>query len=198
MKRYFFIIGIALAICSNAYTQAVQQGNSIIDATYGWPNLYTTVLKEAVTTTNSYAVKVSGLGPLALKYEYMIADRVGVGVAFNYANTSVEFNEKVITTEYDYKYTVPRIRAMAKFGFHFGSSEHFDGYTSVGVGYGSFSWNFVTNDPNCTGATLSSPIPVAFRLALGGRYFFTDNIGALVEFGLSGGGLLEFGLSAKF
>ncbi|MFT7158553.1 MAG: hypothetical protein ACI8Q1_003586, partial [Parvicella sp.] len=35
-------------------------------------------------------------------------------------------------------------------------------------------------------------------LFLGGRYFFTDNIGMNLEFGVGGGALIQGGLALKF
>ena len=39
--------------------------------------------------------------------------------------------------------------------------------------------------------------PLAFRSALGFRFFFTDNIGLVTEFGAFGGGTIVGGLSVK-
>jgi hypothetical protein len=41
-------------------------------------------------------------------------------------------------------------------------------------------------------------IPISGRLAIGTKIYFTQNIGAHVELGVFGGGLIQFGLSAKF
>ncbi len=209
MKRILMILGLACAFSSSSFSQAVQTGTSIFDVTYGWPNLWTNVFKAAVTTSNSTGIKTGTMGPIAIKYEYMIADKIGIGGIFNYANSSVKYNEDqqvynsttglYETKNYKYEFSVPRFRAMAKFNFHFGNSDKFDGYAGVGVGYGGYSFKYETNDPLYTSDKFTMSIaPIAFRLALGGRYFFTDNIGALMEFGLGGGGLLEFGATAKF
>lgn len=207
-KIYIFLIGMSL-ICSLGFSQAVEQGNSIIDGSYGWPNLWTNIFKAAVTSGTSTDIKTGTMGPIALKYEYMVADRIGVGIILNYANSSVKYTEVVEefnaatqlyeTKEYEYKLSVPRYRAMPKFSFHFGNSDVFDGYTSVSVGYGGYSFKYTTDDPNYSDENFDMNIaPIAFRMAIGGRIFFTENIGALMEFGVGGGGLLEFGLAAKF
>ena len=41
-------------------------------------------------------------------------------------------------------------------------------------------------------------IPVSLRVAIGAKMYFTQNIGAHVELGAFGGGLLQAGLSVKF
>jgi hypothetical protein len=39
---------------------------------------------------------------------------------------------------------------------------------------------------------------VALRIAIGAKVYFTQNIGAHIELGAFGGGLLQAGLSVKF
>jgi hypothetical protein len=208
MKRKLLFLLVAFAIGNSCYSQAVEQGNSLIDVTYGWPNLWTNVFKSAETTSTSTNVKTGTMGPIAIKYEYMIADKIGVGGIFNYANSSVKYDDVTqvynsATGTYDekiynYKLSVPRFRVMAKFSFHYGNSDMFDGYTSIGVGYGGYSFKYDTNDPNYTSDNFDMKIaPVAIRVATGGRVYFSDNVGAIMEFGIGGGGLLEFGLTAK-
>jgi hypothetical protein len=41
-------------------------------------------------------------------------------------------------------------------------------------------------------------IPIALRLSIGTRIYFTNNIGGMIELGAFGGALLQFGISAKF
>jgi opacity protein-like surface antigen len=41
-------------------------------------------------------------------------------------------------------------------------------------------------------------IPVASRIGVGLRYFFTDNLGANLGLGFGQGGLINVGISAKF
>ena len=205
MKKCLLIFSAALLFSAFGYSQAVEQGNSLVDVTYGWPNLWTNVFKAAATSETSTDIKTGTMGPIAIKYEYMVADKIGVGGIFNYANSSVKYNDQVFNSTtgvydlYNYKLSVPRFRVMAKFSFHYGNSDMFDGYTSIGVGYGGHSFKYTTNDPNYTSDSFDLNIaPIAFRVATGGRIYFSDNIGALLEFGIGGGGLLEFGLTAKF
>ncbi|MFA4851905.1 MAG: hypothetical protein WC868_09635 [Bacteroidales bacterium] len=204
MKRILMILGLAFAFSSGSFSQAVKEGTSIVDVTYGWPNLYTNIFKAAVDQANSIGLSATGFGPIGIKYEYMVAEKVGIGCIFNYANSTVKYqlNQTVngTPTTYNYEFSAQRIRAMAKFSFHFGNSEKFDGYTTIALGYFSSPWKWESNDTSYVSSSvdISSLFPVAARVAVGGRYYFTDNIGALMEFGLGGGGLLEFGVTAKF
>jgi len=180
-------------------SQAVEQGKMIVEGTYGWPNLWTNIFKAAVTDAHSKNITTGTMGPVSGKFEYLVADKIGVGVVVNYANSSVKYSND--TSSFYYKFSVPRYRVMAKFGFHYGNSDVFDGYTNICVGYGGFNFKYTTDDPNyiADNNTYNLKItPVAFRICTGGRIFFTENIGAVMEFGIGGGGLMEFGLCAKF
>jgi len=55
------------------------------------------------------------------------------------------------------------------------------------------------NDPNNSDVVVNGAfVPVTMRLAIGTKIYFTPNVGAHIEMGAFGGGLLQFGLSAKF
>jgi len=115
----------------------------------------------------------------------------------NYTNSSVSWNETNSGETYDYKASVPRLRVMGKFNFHFTKSDNFDAYAAFGAGYGSFKLVTETNDPNYIFTEISNPIPVSIRFAVGARYFFNDNLGLNLEFGVFGGALINGGISYK-
>lgn len=210
MKKTLSLIAgalMSLGFASNANAQAVEQGTMLIDATYGFPNLFTTVLK------NGYAndmiatdVKISSFGPAALKFEYLVSDKVGLGLEVGYANSGVTYkqdysefdeNNNLVTNTYEYKVSCPRFRIMPKFAFHFGNNDNFDGYFSVSAGYSGSSLKVETKQPGYTDAGSVSLAPFAARLAVGGRYFFSDVIGANMEFGIGGGALIAAGVSVR-
>ena len=57
----------------------------------------------------------------------------------------------------------------------------------------------LSNDPDFVDDSASlTAIPVAGRIGLGMRYFFTDNIGINLGVGFGQGGILNGGLSFKF
>lgn len=180
-----------------ANAQALEQGNSSLDIYYGSPSLLKTVIKSV---TDNSSAKLSALGPVGAKFEYMVSDKVGVGLEYNYTSYDVTWNQvdsaSQVNYHYEFKYAVNRI--MPRFNIHFGSSENFDGYFGVAAGYRFGSVTYNSNDPNYNGSWKSNPIPFAMRVAVGGRYYFTDNFGLHLEFGLGGGSLLQGGLSFKF
>jgi opacity protein-like surface antigen len=197
------IVGVVTALTlltsSNASAQAVEQGNIIIDAYYGFPNLYTAVFKSAYSNsagTLNYAVK--GLGPLGLRAEYMLADKFGMGLDIGFNKTLISYDEQSGSNTYTYEFATQKLGIMATFNYHFLDNDKVDLYGVLGVGYGSRTFDFTSTDPNYTNTAVESLIPVASKLGIGMRYFLTDNIGINVAAGFGQGGLLNAGLSAKF
>lgn len=215
MKKHYTILSIICTLCltntHNAYSQAIQQGNMTFDAYYGFPNLWTSILKGVLANQGGISgVSASGIGPVGGKFEYMVSEKVGLGAEANFASTTLNYTE--MDTIYNpstslweskpnnYKTTYNRTRIMARMNIHFGSSENFDGFFGIGAGYKTTSLKTVSSDPStASSADLDrvNLVPVAFRIAIGGRYFFSENLGANFELGFFGGPILSAGLSLK-
>lgn len=201
-KIYSFLIVSAIGASaflspSTVKAQALEQGNVSLDLYYGFGSLSKSFLK--LITDNSTA-KSSFLGPMGLKFEYMASDKIGVGAEFNYTSYNIEWNEvdSATSVNFNYKYTRTIVRIMPRFNIHFGSNENFDGYFGIAAGYRQAFNKWESNDPSYDGSTSGTLIPFAMRIALGGRYFFTDNFGIHMELGLGGGAMIHGGLSLKF
>jgi hypothetical protein len=181
----------------------LQKGNIIIDAYYGFPNLWTTVLKAAYLPGDETSSSWGSSGPFGIKAEYMISNKMGIGLDINYASSWVQWTETGnvynastgLYTDGTYKVTVPRVGIMPRFYYHFLNHKHFEMYGSAAIGYKSTAFKYTSNDPTWAENDMSV-IPLGYRMALGGRLFFTDNIGLNFEFGI-GGALLTAGLAVK-
>jgi outer membrane protein W len=203
MKKISILSLVALFSLSlfstRSYSQVYEPGNVVIDAYYGWPNLFTAVVKSAYESDPSFDqtdIKIGSIGPLGGKFEYVITPHFGVGLNVNYANTSV----KGTTSDgYAYKASVPRLRVLPTVSIHIGSSTNIDPYVALGVGYSSMKIKETTDDPNYQEGDLDlKATPVAFRAEFGIRYFFIPNLGVTGQIGFGGGPLLAAGLAAKF
>jgi hypothetical protein len=86
---------------------------------------------------------------------------------------------------------------MIGFNFHFVRTDKIDVYFATKAGYYNRSFGMVTNDPNYH-LSLSLGDPIAFRLEIGMRYYFTENIGIHANLGFPGGPLVAAGVSFKF
>lgn len=200
MKKFLILLFISVCFLGTTQvkSQAVEEGNVLIDAYYGFPNLATAALKTLYANGSQVLdLKIGGLGPLGGRVEYMLADKIGLGLEVNYANSYVEWGEDSLNLRYTYKVSAPRMRILPRFNFHFSSSESLDAYFAIGAGYYNIKYKFESNDPNYSPASEEGLIPFTARVAVGMRYFFTENIGLGAEFGL-GGPLVTFGAAIKF
>ena len=207
MKKIFTLIGaIALSISGVNAQMPVTEGNFIIDAYAGIPNWGNILFNQDAETSN-YKVKGSLLS-YGGRFEYMIADNFGVGADVNYEVSGASwdyissyYNEGTMTytdVTYTDTYTSKKLRAMVRLNYHFVQNDRIDAYAGFGGGYKNVNRTFTSTDPFYTDSNSKALIPVAFRIAVGTRIYFTNNIGAMIELGAGGGGLLQFGLSAKF
>lgn len=194
----------AVAVCiqpNTANAQAVEEGNILFDVYYGFPNLYGTTFKKAYANSGAEEnVKIKSLGPIGLRGEYMMSDKIGLGLDIGFNNTTLTYTEfdSYDNKDYEYTFKTQKIGAMVTFNFHFlESNDNLDAYFMVGAGYGNRSFTFESTDPDYTDDSVDGIIPVASRVGVGMRYFFTDNIGLNLNLGLGQGGLINGGLSIK-
>jgi hypothetical protein len=90
---------------------------------------------------------------------------------------------------------------MFRLNYHFVQSDKVDMYSAFAGGYKNTKRATETNPTNpfySDGNADGNLVPIAFRIAVGAKLYFTQNIGAHVELGAFGGGLLQAGLSVKF
>ena len=133
----------------------------------------------------------------------MVADGFGIGLDGNYVTTGYSYDQTYQTIDADGNFadttenrslTTKRMRVMLRMNKHIVQNDLVDAYVGAGVGYKYVNRKVEGIDDEQDGAI----IPVAFRLAFGARFFFTENLGAHVELGAWGGAPLQMGLSLKF
>lgn len=216
MKKIFMLFG-ALALTTASFAQTeTEQGNIILEPYVG--TLQSNILRSEPTvgtgeTIANYKLNGGQFG-YGFRAEYMVADNFGLGLDFNYVksgsnydltSTDSVYNSTTMmweeqTTSYNWDYTSVRIRAMLRMNYHFVQTDNVDAYTGFAVGYKHANRTWTIEDPNANTDGLEQDralIPVAVRLALGTRIYFTDNIGMMIELGAGGGTPLQVGLSVK-
>jgi len=190
---------IAIGAGINGNAQAVSEGNIIIDPYYGGPNFGKTI----VASSNINIDKSTSVGPMGLRVEYMVADNFGIGIDFIYNSTNITGTIDSLLSDnthqtYSYKLFSQRYRPQIRMNYHFVANEALDVYTGIGVGANIRNIGIKTDYPNYDNiSAIASLSPVSLRLALGMRYYFTENIGLNLELGL-GGPFMSGGLSIKF
>ena len=176
---------------SNA--QAVGEGNFMIQAHYGFPNLFTATVKTTYANSGTATnITTSGLGPVAFRADYMFAEQFGVGLEVTYATSAVSYTDSGFT----YEISVPRIRVLPRFTWHFVTNDFVDFYATIGGGYKQTTYKFTTNDPDYDQSSISGLIPVSTRLGLGFNYYIANVIGIGLEMGI-GGPLVSGGITIK-
>ena len=206
MRKIKFLLLTTLCLLmftKNMSSQVVKQGQVVVNGYYGI-NVFTAVLRAAYyqnsSTQQNFAIK--GFGPIGGYVEYMMTDKIGIGIDGYYANTSITWNEQDYDANnnpivYSYKVSIPRVGVLARANFHFSDSDVFDAYGIVAMGMKNVSYNATSTNPLYVPVSAPGLIPVAMKLGVGFRYFFTDDFGLNGEMAL-GTPLLAGGLSIKF
>lgn len=205
MKKVIIFAAI-IAISSTTKTFAQDestawsgQGSVVVNAGYGFGNIWKTLFKVSSGFTGS---KVSATGPVALGFEYGVAERIGVGLQLGYGQVKSVSTDPggnsnggdLVSTE-----SLTSIQALVRGNYHFGNSEKFDPYIGLGLGYGNFKYKYSDNDalyPD--NGKFSIPSAFGFSGALGARYYVASNIGIYAEIGYVTGSIAQVGLNVKF
>ncbi|MBD3637153.1 MAG: outer membrane beta-barrel protein [Crocinitomicaceae bacterium] len=206
MKRTIFAAVAAFGMIFGAQTNAtaqVEEGTFIIDPYVGAPtaNVW---WKSFENETDFRAVG----GPVGYggRLEYMVADNFGVGLDVNFAKTGYEYTceqcgdwdtTTQMYTDETIGYEANKLRIMIRLNYHFVQTEAVDVYTGVGVGYKYVKRTAYIDGDVDASYSYPSLIPVAFRAALGMRYYFIPMLGLHLELGIGGGQIMEAGISVK-
>lgn len=219
MKKIFILSAVLLGFTTSWAQMA--QGNLSIDPYFGVPNWANSIIWNNYNgddpTVQNYEV-VGSMLSYGGRLEYMISDDVGVGADVNYEVSGYRYNftdyvydqtgiiqydanNNPLYTTYTQQYSAKKFRAMFRLNYHFVQSEKVDMYSAFAGGYKNTNRIIETNptNPYFTDANASGNlVPISFRIAIGAKVYFTQNVGAHVELGAFGGGLLQAGLSVKF
>lgn len=123
----------------------------------------------------------------------------GLGGFLGYKSLSYESNVPYWNFRYDYRYTYLTIGARGTWHYNeWHGIPELDTYGGLMLAYRSVTFKNNTNYPdNWTGGHYSwSGSGLGFSGILGGRYYFTDNIGVFLEAGF-GYSALQLGLAVK-
>ncbi len=206
MKKSFLALSCAFTLMigiNSSNAQALSEGSVCIDLYSGFPNILNTVLKtnlQAVDLNNE--LTLSSVPTVGLRAGYMVSERISAGIDVNYSSLGIGYNDPGTGFDYDVDFT--RLRLLARFEIHFPQNETFDLYLPLAAGYHSLNITLNSNDPDTEEQLddINSVLnlfnsPYAFRIGIGGRYYFTDNIGLNMEFGIGGGPLVEGGIAIR-
>ena len=166
-----FLLALMATTSFKGFSQGFKQGDKLLNATVG---------------LNSYY----GVGlPLGASFEVGVTDAISAGGQVDYSSGNISGIS-------GYGFTAFYIGARGS--YHLGellkvNSDKVDLYAGLGLGYRSFSWKDGYN-----GVGYSYGNGLDFNYFIGGRYFFSESFGAVVELGYSGVSNARAGLTFKF
>jgi opacity protein-like surface antigen len=192
MRKILLILSVFVSI-QQANAQAFEEEDNFLQAGYGFGLGYGRLLSAYQTNTG---YKFSGFGPASASYERALTDHFGIGAAISYSSYGAKW---ISGNNYDYSYRWTTLSIMARGAYHFSlRNDNFDPYVGIGLGFLKYSYNWESEDPafNATNYDVSLGTPFGYQFFVGGRYMFSDNVGAYAEVGY-GLALANFGLTFK-
>ncbi len=111
--------------------------------------------------------------PIYGRFEVPVVDNITVGGGLSYRSRTNTF----------YRFTIIGISALGNYHFNelLELPDEFDLYAGASLGY--YVWNISDRDNLGVDYTGSESSGLGFDVQIGGRYFFSDNLAANLEFG---------------
>lgn len=178
MKKIIFTIAIALGLSASA--QTYDEGDNLLNIGIGLGSAFRT--------------GTSTLPPFSVSFEHGFTDKISAGGILAYMGSKEEVS--VFTTTYTFKYSY--IIFGARGSYHFYNTDKLDAYGGAMLGYVVGNSKVEVDGPS--GFFTPQPASVggvAYGFHLGGRYYFSDKMGAFAELGY-GLAILNVGITAKF
>jgi opacity protein-like surface antigen len=176
------------------HTSNVHKGNFIISHGYGFPSIIRVYLKNK---TDQNQLSVKGKGPFLLKVEYMISNKLSVGVNAAYNSTQLSWMDDgydpaiLGNRPYEYGIKATEFSGTIRGNYHFKITKKFDWYAGIGFGYAKIKLQTYTLAPyNQFSVRYSFPRPYTFDITAGSRFFLTKHIGMFAEVGVGKAWLL--------
>lgn len=133
--------------------------------------------------------------PIGVSYESGISDDFSIGAQFDY--NSGRYDDYY---GYSYRYRYSAYYLGVRGSYHFNRILHInekkvDLYAGLGLGYQSFKWN---DSYYGSGYGYNYGSGLFVNYFIGGKYYFTDKVGAFIELGYTGLSSSRVGLLVKF
>ncbi len=184
MKRNILpiLLAILFAVSAKAQNTTFTEGDKVLNLGLG--------IGSTLYTGGFYG---SSIPPLSASLEFNVVDElfdesssIGVGGYLGYAG----YNYKGFNSDYSFS----NIILGARGAFHYQFIEQLDTYAGLMLGYNIVNWNTTASGFDF-GTAASGGFISSFYI--GGRYYFNENIAAMLELGY-GIAYLNIGVAFKF
>jgi hypothetical protein len=191
MKLYTAAIGVFLFISAAApcSAQYFKKGTVLVSAGYGFGNIGAAFFSDLSKLDN---YRLRPLGPLLLKGEVAVSDKVSLGINTVYLRSTATFNylaldSEAMTHTYEARIRTHAYSILGRVNFHFLSAKNIDPYWGFGAGYRGRSTNVTDDQPDGDyGFKINNTITsLAFETTIGMRYYPTPRLGIYGEFGIA-------------
>lgn len=155
---------------------------------YGTPSIIRAYLKYKTTRDQ---IKVYGSGPYMLKSEFMLHNRLGIGLNCSYSQSRITWMDTGYDTIqqkyrlFEFGIKAYEISGTLRANYHFFQSKKFDSYAGLAVGYGLIHmWSYTLAHTTHFSIVYDFPRPLSLECTWGMRYFPTKHIGVYTEVGV--------------
>jgi outer membrane protein W len=183
MKKITTVL-VAVLLLTVSYTngQSFEKGNKLLNVSVGLAPTF------GVTSISGFGFSTKWSPPISASFEFGVSDRISVGAVGGFATQKFVDNAND-GVQYDY------LLIGARGSYHFATSEKFDPYAGITLGYNNVTAKEVGSGSG--GGFSVAASSVLYGAHLGARYYFSDAIGAHAELGY-GISVISIGLSLKF
>lgn len=175
---------------------------------FGYPNLPKMLFNAYGSYQDKANYSSSGFGPLHLKYEYRIHERIGLVASINHLSYKVRFTEiygdtngKILPNNALIRQN--RTAVNARMNFHIlkqENHEHTEFYAGLGLGYNFGKAPVIEADfPDGVSSVRLPPLMLRLSIeaTLGYRRWISDHIGFYAEAGIAKS-LIQAGVCSRF
>ena len=146
MKKLLLVLTVIAGTNFSVSAQSLSQGSIVADVYYGFPNLYKTVLETAYSD-NGDDFAIGGYGPVGVRGEYLVSEKLGVGVDFMLNKTTVTYNYSGFDSDnnaviYEDEISTTKWGLMATLNYHIINNDRLDFCFTAGAGYKNRSWKY--------------------------------------------------------
>ncbi|MBK7586867.1 MAG: hypothetical protein IPI22_00250 [Bacteroidetes bacterium] len=169
---------------------AVKKHQFMFTVGYGAPSFVRAYLKYKKTDAG-YDYKVSGVGPLIAKTEFMISNKFGVGINASFSQSKISWLADDYDTvqqayrKFEFGIKAYEISGTVRGNYHFWKRKNIDSYAGLGIGYGLIHmWSYTFAHTTRFGIVYDFPPPISLECTWGIKYFPLKNLGIFTELGL--------------